>query len=62
MCWLMGLKGKKWFDEKWDYRITQSLSGQESEFELELKEKINEIKNRVLEPIVILQEKLRGKK
>lgn len=56
-----GIKGKKWFDEKWDYRITQSLSGQESEFELELKEKINEIKNRVLEPIVILQEKLRGK-
>ncbi|OJT72563.1 hypothetical protein BM531_21455, partial [Clostridioides difficile] len=32
-----GIKGKKWFDEKWDYRITQSLSGQESEFELELK-------------------------
>lgn len=56
-----GIKGKKWFDEKWDYRITQSLSNEESEFELELKDKINEIKNRVLEPIINLQEKLKGK-
>ncbi|UDN62856.1 helicase-exonuclease AddAB subunit AddB [Clostridioides sp. ES-W-0016-02] len=56
-----GIKGKKWFDEKWDYRITQSLINEESEFEVELKDKINKIKNRVLEPIINLQEKLKGK-
>lgn len=54
-----GIKGKKWFEEKWDYKVNPNYFAEESEFDLEKKERINETKNRVLEPIIKLQNKLK---
>lgn len=56
-----GIKGKKWFEEKWEYRINHNIVADEKEYEIELREKVNEIKDKVLKPIIKLQEKLKGK-
>ncbi|WP_195937667.1 helicase-exonuclease AddAB subunit AddB [Romboutsia sp. 1001713B170131_170501_G6] len=56
-----GIKGKKWFEDKWEYRINHNISSEEKEEEIEIREKVNEIKERVLTPIIHLQEKLKGK-
>lgn len=56
-----GIKGKKWFEEKWNYRVNSNFSEYETELELQTKDRINEIKNRVIQPIEILQGKLKGR-
>lgn len=56
-----GIKGKKWFEEKWNYRVNSNFSEDETELELQTKDRINEIKNRVIQPIEILQDKLKGR-
>ena len=57
-----GIRGKKWFEEKWNYRINGNYNIEESDYEISLKERINEIKSRVISPIIKLQNKLIGKK
>lgn len=59
---LNGIKGKKWLEEKWEYRAVGNYNYEPTEEELEKIKKINEIKNRILNPIVKLQENLKGKK
>ncbi len=56
-----GIKGKKWFEEKWEYRINHNIVSDEKEHEVEIREKVNEIKDKVLKPIIKLQENLKGK-
>lgn len=56
-----GIKGKKWFEEKWNYRLNHKLNDEESEVELEIIEKVNEIKAVIINPIVKLQKKLKGR-
>ena len=55
-----GIKGKKWFEEVWEYKINQNTY-EESEYEIETKSRVNETKNKALTPIIHLQEKLKGK-
>ena len=55
-----GIRGKKWFEEVWEYKINHNTS-EESEYETEIKNRVNETKNKVLMPIIHLQEKLKGK-
>ena len=59
---LNGIKGKKWLEEKWEYRAINNYNSEMSEEEAETINKINEIKNRVLGPVIKLQNKLKGKK
>lgn len=56
-----GIKGKKWFEEKWEYRISHNIVSDEKEHEIAIREKVNEIKDKVLKPIIKLQENLKGK-
>lgn len=56
-----GIKGKKWFEEKWNYRLNHKLNDEESEVELEIIEKVNKIKDVIINPIVKLQKKLKGR-
>ncbi|RDY25963.1 helicase-exonuclease AddAB subunit AddB [Romboutsia weinsteinii] len=56
-----GISGKRWFEERWEYRVNNNYSIDESDYDKELKERINDIKNRVIKPIVKLQEKIKGK-
>ncbi len=56
-----GIKGKKWFEEKWEYRLNHNIISDESDYEIEVRTKVNEIKNNVLRPIIELQDKLKGK-
>ncbi len=47
-----GISGNKWFEDVWEYRLPNSFyEYEESEEELETKKRINDIKNRVIEPI-----------
>ncbi len=59
---LNGIKGKKWLEEKWEYRAINNYNADMSEEEAETINKINEIKNRVLDPVIKLQNKIKGKK
>ena len=54
-----GIKGKKWFEERWDYKVNPNYLAEESEFDLAQKERINETREKVLEPIIKLQDKLK---
>ena len=54
-----GIKGKKWFEERWDYKVNPNYLSEESEFDLAQKERINETRDKVLEPIIKLQDKLK---
>ena len=56
---LNGIKGKKWFEEKWNYKVNPNYLADETEFDLAQKEKINEIREKVLTPIIALQDKLK---
>lgn len=56
-----GIRGKNWFEERWDYRLYHNINVEESDYEKEVIEKVNDIKNRVIKPIIALQEKLKGK-
>ena len=57
-----GIRGKKWFEEKWNYRVNGNYSLEESDYEIELKNRINNVKKTIIKPIVNLQNKLQGKK
>lgn len=59
---LNGIKGKKWLEEKWEYRAIHNYNSDLSEEESETIKRINEIKTRVLDPVIKLQDKLKGKK
>ena len=56
-----GIKGKKWFEETWEYPMNHNLSVPETEYEITQRERVNEIRNKVLKPIIKLQDKLKGK-
>ncbi|MEG0250083.1 MAG: helicase-exonuclease AddAB subunit AddB [Peptostreptococcus sp.] len=58
-----GIKGRRWFDETWDYPITHSLednSINKDKDEAYLKT-INDIKNKLMDPIERLHNKLKGR-
>ena len=56
-----GIKGKKWFEDKWEYRLYHNIISDENDYEVEVRERVNKIKDDVLRPIISLQEKLKGK-
>ena len=56
-----GIKGKKWFEDKWEYRLYHNIVADENDYEVEVREKVNEIKDNILRPIIKLQKKLKGK-
>lgn len=55
-----GIRGKKWIEEQWTYGIDYSFEIEEKEEE-NLR-RINDIKQRITSPLVVLQEKLKGKR
>lgn len=56
-----GIKGKRWFEEKWNYRLNHNINIDETDYDREIIDKVNEIKNNLLEPIIKLQNNLKGK-
>lgn len=56
-----GIKGKKWFEEKWNYRVYHKLNEDENEYEIDIINRVNEIKDIIIKPIINLQKKLEGK-
>ncbi|MGL4797747.1 MAG: PD-(D/E)XK nuclease family protein [Paraclostridium sp.] len=56
-----GIKGKKWFEEEWKYRLNHRLDVEENEYEIEIRDKVNETRKIIIEPIIKLQDKLKGK-
>lgn len=57
-----GISGNKWFEDIWEYRLPNSFyEFEESEEELKIKKKINEIKNKAIEPIKKFDKKLSSK-
>lgn len=56
-----GIKGKKWFEEEWKYRLNHRLDVEENEYETEIREKVNEIRKIIIDPIVKLQSNIKGK-
>lgn len=56
---LNGIRGKKWFEEKWYYKVNPNYLSEEDEYDLIQKERINATKDKVLAPIIALQEKLK---
>ncbi|MBI6874141.1 helicase-exonuclease AddAB subunit AddB [Clostridium aciditolerans] len=59
-----GIRGKRWIDENpWDYRINYDFEDEEiSDDEKELLNKINEIRYKVIRPLIILSENIKGRK
>lgn len=58
-----GISGNKWFEENWDYRLPDSFyEVEESDFEIDTKKRINDIKNRIMEPINSFNDKISSKK
>ena len=55
-----GIKGNKWFDEEWNYRLYHNIIADESDYEVEVRVSVNEIKDKVLKPIITKQNKLKG--
>lgn len=58
-----GIKGKRWFDERWEYPISHGLEDVEvtEEKTKAYIDNINEIKDRIMEAIIPLHKKLAGK-
>lgn len=58
-----GIKGKRWFDERWEYPIYHSLEDVEitEEKTKAYINNINEVKKRIMEPIATLHKKLVGR-
>lgn len=56
-----GIKGKRWFEEKWNYRVYHKLNEDENDYEIDIINRVNEIKDLIIKPIIKLQEKLKGK-
>lgn len=59
-----GIRGGKWFQkEPWDYRIEYSIEANEpGKEELEMINKINDIRLAVIEPIIVFKEKIKSSK
>ena len=55
------IKGKKWLEAKWNYRLDYNLDSDLSEYEVQVIEKVNEIKNKIMPPIIKFHEKLKGR-
>lgn len=58
-----GIKGKRWFDDVWDYPIKHNLedNNPNEKEEDEYLETINEIKDKLMIPVEILHNKLKGR-
>ena len=56
-----GIKGKKWFEEEWKYRLNHRLDIEADEYETEIIEKVNETRKIIIDPIIKLQDKLKGR-
>ncbi|MDR0879482.1 MAG: helicase-exonuclease AddAB subunit AddB [Clostridioides sp.] len=56
-----GIRGNKWFEETWEYRINKDYSRDETQYELDVKARVNQIKDKVIRPISNLHDKLRGR-
>lgn len=60
-----GIKGKRWFDDEWKYKISHGFDEMDTEkAKNDAKEyllKINNVKDRIMKPIISLHEKLVGK-
>jgi len=58
-----GIRGKKWLEEQWAYRLSYGYENQEiPEKEAEVILKVNEIKVKVAAPLIKLQAKIKGSK
>lgn len=51
-----GIKGKKWFEDKWEMPIVHSV--EDGQVDMDMQERINNIKNDLIEPIASLNKKL----
>lgn len=57
-----GIRGKKWADERWDYRIsTGSINEDISQEELDKISRINEIKDEITKPLLEFHSQIGGK-
>lgn len=54
-----GIRGKKWFEDRWDLPVVHSV--EDNPVDIEVQDRINKIKDLVMEPIIRLNEKLKGK-
>lgn len=59
-----GIRGSQWYNkENWDYRINFSLEGEEAEkAEKELIERINDIRHKIIKPIMELKNNMKESK
>ena len=56
-----GIQGKKWFEERWEYSFNNDIEAKDSEYDIEIRDKVNEIKSKVIEPIQKLQSNIKGR-
>lgn len=56
-----GIRGKRWFDNVWDFPVSHSLDEEDEVFEKEYIENINKIRRLVMKPIENLHKKLAGR-
>ncbi|WP_101772594.1 helicase-exonuclease AddAB subunit AddB [Peptostreptococcus faecalis] len=54
-----GIKGIRWFDDRWNYSVRHGVD--EEDIDGKYYDKINEIKNKVMYPIEMLHNKLKGR-
>jgi ATP-dependent helicase/nuclease subunit B len=55
------IKGKKWLEDKWNYRLDYNLENDISEYESYVIEKVNETKSKIMPPILKFHGKLIGR-
>lgn len=55
-----GIRGKKWFEDEWNYSFEYNFHNIEKEEENF--QKINDIKNKIATPLIKLQDNIKGKK
>jgi ATP-dependent helicase/nuclease subunit B len=57
-----GIRGKRWFEEEWEYRLNYRFGSIEiSEHEREIIKRVNDIKKIIVEPLKELHDKISGK-
>ncbi|MGL4911432.1 MAG: UvrD-helicase domain-containing protein, partial [Romboutsia sp.] len=56
-----GIKGKRWFEERWNYRLNHNINIDETEYDREIIDRVNSIKDIILKPIIKLQNSIKGK-
>lgn len=53
-----GIRGRRWLEERWNYRFNYNYSEEMSEFEEDIINRVNTIKDRITLPIINLKEKI----